>query len=230
LIAQLSMPIALHLPATRFVHTGRPMPSIWWSSLAVGLVLGFYWARVIKLVLKAKKRGESANFFPPEPIGRLIRAIWYPTVVVWVLTPLLLAFTRPDVAPLRPLFSNTLVSWLAAGGCVAILALTMICWRKMGREWRMGIDPNEKNNLLVTGPYAYVRHPIYALQRLLAVVSAIAVPVPVMVGVAVIEVVLLSWEAIREEQHLTRVHGQTYQNYMRTAGRFWPKRLRRAPA
>ena len=170
------------------------MPSVWWPALVVGLVLGFYWARVVKLVLKAKRRGESANFFPPETTGRVIRAIWYPAVVAWVCVPLLLAFFRPAGAIFCSLFDSDVLSWAGALACVVILVLTMICWRKMGREWRMGIDPAEKNNLLVTGPYAYVRHPIYALQQLLAVASAVAVPVPAMVAIAIVEVVLLSWK------------------------------------
>lgn len=202
------------------------MPSVSWPTFIVGLTLGFYWARVVKLVLKAKSRGESANFFPPEKTGRVLRAIWYPTVVAWIALPLVLAFWWPNNAALRPAFYSPIVAWIAASACVGILVLTMICWRKMGREWRMGIDPDERNNLLVTGPYAYVRHPIYALQALLAICSAIAVPAPAMIAIAILEVVLLSWEAIREEQHLSRVHGQTYIDYMRTAGRFLPRLTR----
>lgn len=205
------------------------MPSVWWPSLIVGFTLGFYWARVIKLVLKAKARGGTANFFPPEKTGRALRAIWYPTVAIWVALPLVLAFIAPNASIFRPLFMQPAIGWLAAAMCVAILILTMICWRKMGREWRMGIDPNERNNLLVTGPYAYVRHPIYALQALLAIFSAIAVPVPAMIVIALLEIVMLSWEAIREEQHLSRVHGQTYLDYMQTAGRFVPRLGRSLP-
>lgn len=205
------------------------MPQVWWPALIVGLILGFYWGRVVKLVLKAKSRGESAHFFPPETIGRIIRAIWYPTVAVWVLVPLTLAFVSIDNLLFRPVFWLPWLSWLATALCFVILYLTMICWRKMGREWRMGIDPAEKNNLLVSGPYAYVRHPIYALQQALAIASAIAVPVPIMFVVAALEVILLSWEAIREEQHLTRVHGEIYRNYMRSAGRFIPRLIKPAP-
>ncbi len=199
------------------------MSLIWWPALFVGLILGFYWARVVRLVRKAKRRGESAHFFPPETIGRIIRGIWYPTVVAWILIPVILAFVRPAVFLLHPSFEIPALSWAAAIACMTILILTMICWRKMGREWRMGIDPREKNNLLVTGPYAYVRHPIYALQQALAIASAIAVPVPAMFIVAALEVLLLSWEAIREERHLTSVHGEVYRNYMRSAGRFLPR-------
>lgn len=204
------------------------MAQIGWPALLVGLILGFYWGRVIKLVLKAKARGESAHFFPPETIGRVIRAIWYPTVAVWIILPLVLAFVETEQPAFRPVFVSDPVAWCATALCFVILYLTMICWRKMGREWRMGIDPSEANNLLVTGPYAYVRHPIYSLQQALAITSAVAVPVPAMFVVAALEVILLSWEAIREEQHLTRVHGDVYRNYMRTAGRFLPRLLRPA--
>lgn len=204
------------------------MPHIWWPALIVGLILGFYWARVVKLVRKARARGESAHFFPPETVGRVIRAIWYPTVVVWIVVPLVLAFTSIHHSLFAPAYVIPWLSWLATAACALILYLTMLCWRKMGREWRMGIDPAEKNNLLVTGPYAYVRHPIYALQQALAIASAIAVPAPIMFIVAALEVILLSWEAIREERHLTSVHGDVYRNYMRSAGRFFPKRFKPA--
>lgn len=198
---------------------------MFWPGLIVGLSLAFYWGRVIKLVLKAKQRGESAHFFPPETLGRVIRVIWYPTVAVWVATPLVVALAHPTAAPFRLAYASPLIIWPAIIACLFFHYLTLICWRKMGREWRMGIDPSEQNNLLVTGPYAYVRHPIYALQQLLAIASAIAVPVPIMFACALLEVILLTWEAIREERHLTRVHGETYRGYMRTAGRFFPKRL-----
>jgi protein-S-isoprenylcysteine O-methyltransferase Ste14 len=193
-------------------------------ALAIMFIVGFYWGRVIKLVLKARRvEGHSAHFLPPELIGKLIRIIWYPTVGVWILTGLLVATLDPAPAPLVPLYNIPAVQIPAVAVAFVILLLTMRCWRKMGRDWRMGIDPNEKNNLIVSGPYAYVRHPIYALQQALAVMSAIAVPVPTMIAVAIIEVVLLTWEAVREERHLTRVHGQTYANYTKRTGRFIPR-------
>jgi len=50
-------------------------------ALAIGLIVGFYWARVIKLVLRpGVTRAGAANFVPPELLGRVLRIIWYPTV------------------------------------------------------------------------------------------------------------------------------------------------------
>lgn len=192
-------------------------------SLGLGLIVAFYWGRVIKLVVKTRRTtGASAHFFPPEIIGRLLRIIWYPTVACWIIVPILIALDPPDHRLFRPLFDLPILQCTALIGAVIVLILTMICWRKMGRDWRMGIDPNERNNLIMSGPFARVRHPIYSLQQILALLSAIVVPVPIMVIIALLEIALLSLEAIREERHLLKVHGEAYRHYMRQTGRFIP--------
>jgi protein-S-isoprenylcysteine O-methyltransferase Ste14 len=202
------------------------MPDLDWPALCVGLIVAFYWGRVIKLVLKTRRlTGRAANFFPPETLGRILRIIWYPNVAAWVLLPLIMAFVF--VPP--PKFWHILPLEIAAVVLAfVVLYLTMICWRKMGKDWRMGIDPNEKNTLIITGPYALVRHPIYALQCLLAVLTFVAVPHLLIAIVALVQIVLLQWEARREEKHMASVHGETYINYMRQVGRFIPRGVYRA--
>src|SRR6476620_10287488 len=106
--------------------------------------------------------------------------------------------------------------------------MTLVCWKRMGRSWRMGIDPNEKTQLVVAGPYAYVRHPIYALQSLLLLASFVAVPNALMLVVMLLGMILLQWEARREENYLLRVHGAQYEDYLRRVGRFIPKSLARS--
>jgi protein-S-isoprenylcysteine O-methyltransferase Ste14 len=199
-----------------------------WTACCVLLffIIAFYWGRVIKLVLKQKKLGGSAHFLPPETLGRVIRVLWYPTVAVWILTPLLAAVGLGGSWFVVPMFDLLPLNVFGLLASIAALLLTMVCWRKMGRDWRMGIDPNEKNNLIVNGPYTRIRHPIYALQQALAVTSFLTVPVPVMLVVMCLEIVLLNWEAWREERHLIRQHGDVYRQYMRAAGRFFPKLLR----
>lgn len=200
------------------------MPDLDGPALVIGLIIGFYWARVIKLVLKTRRlTGRAANFFPPETLGRILRVIWYPNVAAWVATPIICAFV-PD----RYFWHLPALEWSAIAVALLIVYLTMICWRKMGKDWRMGIDPNEKNTLIITGPYALVRHPIYALQCLLAVVTFIAVPNLWLAIIAGLQILLLQWEARREERHMLSVHGQTYGDYMRQVGRFIPRGIYRA--
>jgi protein-S-isoprenylcysteine O-methyltransferase Ste14 len=88
----------------------------------------------------------------------------------------------------------------------------------------MGIDPAERTSLVVAGPFAYVRHPIYALSQLMMLASVVAVPSYVMIAVGVMHIVLLQWEVRREEAHMLQVHGAAYTDYCARVGRFIPHR------
>lgn len=201
-----------------------PIPHL--PALIIGLIVAFYWGRVIKMVIKTKlQTGRSANFFPPETLGRILRVIWYPNVVAWVVIPLL-----SSLYPGWRLWSVPGLEWVAVAIALVAMYYTLVCWRKMGRAWRMGIDPNEKNKLIISGPYALVRHPIYALQCLLALVSFVAVPNVWMAVIASLQILLLQWEARREEKHMLSVHGETYAHYMRMVGRFIPRGRYAPPA
>ena len=89
----------------------------------------------------------------------------------------------------------------------------------------MGINPEEKTQLIVSGPYAYLRHPIYSLQSLLMLTSFVVVPSPLMAAVVILLLLLLQWEAAREEKHLVQQHGEAYAEYQRHVGRFIPRSL-----
>ncbi len=192
-------------------------------TLVVALVVTVYWARVLQLVVKTRRRtGKSANFLPPEKLGRLLRILWIPVVGGWIIFPLLLALGYSS-GVLRPVWNQPALAIAASAVAVLCLGLTWICWQRMGRSWRMGINPNEKTQLIVTGPYAYVRHPIYALSTLLMVASVVAAPSPAMFVCGVIHIAFVRWEARREERYLLGVHGEIYARYLRAVGGFMPR-------
>jgi len=190
-------------------------------SLTVGIVVAYYWWKVIRMVRKMRKTtGRAANFIPTEPLGRALRLLWQPVVFLWIVLPFVNAFSTHKSTTLQ-----IIIHWIAAGIAVASLLATRVCWKRMGTSWRMGIDPNEKTSLIITGPYAYVRHPIYALSSLLMLATMVAVPTLPMNIVGVIHLMLLQWEARREEQHLINVHGDIYRDYYKQVGRFLPRSL-----
>jgi protein-S-isoprenylcysteine O-methyltransferase Ste14 len=193
-------------------------------TLFIGLLVGAYWARVLKMAYKTKLRtGRAANLVPTEPLGLALRVIWYPAVALWIALPLLAGFGKPLT---RPWFVVPIVAWIAAAIALAAFIATLICWKRMGTSWRMGINPDETTPLIVTGPYAYVRHPIYALSSLLMLATLAALPTTPMAIVAAVHLVLLQWEARREERHMLATHGQRYGDYLARVGRFIPKSTR----
>ena len=194
-------------------------------ALLVGLIMALYWARVLRLAWKQKRRtGQAANLFPPETVGRLLRIVWFPTIALWIALPICAgSLTRASPALFRPLFQNLWISWIALAIAIGAFVATWICWKKMGTSWRMGIDPNDKTQLIVAGPYARLRHPIYALSSLLMICTMLILPSPVMLAVGIIHLSLLQWEARREEQYLIALHGPSYAQYAARTGRFLPR-------
>ena len=202
------------------------MPYI--PALIFGVLLTIYWTRVVRLVYKVRKTtGRSANFRPPERLGRALRFLWIPIVIVWIAQGYVAGLIPHDrlPRPVRPLFRHEILAWSSALVGIAALAATMVCWKKMGKDWRMGINPNEKTQLIVSGPYAFVRHPIYALSSILMLATLAAIPSPLMLAVGLVHLSLLQWEARREEQYLVVHHGEAYADYRRRVGGFVPVSL-----
>jgi protein-S-isoprenylcysteine O-methyltransferase Ste14 len=197
--------------------------------LAAALIVTAYWARAMRLAYKMRKQtGNAANFTPPEDIGRRIRLLWRPLVVIWIAHFFINAFTAEQKLPyiLRPLAKNEILSWLSIAILAAGLAATLVCWKRMGKSWRMGINPNEKTQLIVSGPYAYIRHPIYAIQSLMLLASMALLPSPLMLISCLLMISFLQWEARREEKYLVIQHGPSYLDYCRQTGGFVPRSFR----
>lgn len=195
------------------------------AAFSLGLIIATYWGRVLRMARKARRRtGRAANLLPPEPVGRLLRILWVPIVIVWLATPFIVAFANPRNPLLNPLMRSPWIAWPAVLLALACFWVTRICWRTMGRNWRMGIDPSERTSLVVAGPFAYVRHPIYALSQLMMLASVVAVPNCIMIAVGVMHIMLLQWEVRREEAHMFRVHGSAYTHYCARVRRFIPHR------
>ncbi len=201
------------------------------------MCLTIYWAAVIfKLIRLARKIGKDPNAVPREPVGQVMRILWYPCIFVlitalwvqvwglygslgmgWLTGPLW--WERGSFPPLW-WWPAALVSGVLLVICTAF---TFVCWRKMGRSWRIGIDPGETLELVSTGPYKKVRHPIYALRMVINICAFILAP-SMLVGMAAgIDFLLLQIEARREETYMVSTHGDVYRKYQKSVGRFIPR-------
>jgi protein-S-isoprenylcysteine O-methyltransferase Ste14 len=152
--------------------------------------------------------------------------ILVPVIACWCALPWLGlthehgAFAVPAFARDTPAYAA--VRWLAAAAAVLCLVLTIQCWRRMGRDWRM--DISDRNTSLITdGLFARIRHPIYAFSIALMLATAVVLPSLPMLVVAALHVVLMNVKARNEEAHLARMHGDAYRRYVERTGRFVPR-------
>jgi protein-S-isoprenylcysteine O-methyltransferase Ste14 len=105
---------------------------------------------------------------------------------------------------------------------VAGFGIALVAQSQMGRSWRIGI-PGERTALVTAGLYRTVRNPIYS--GFLAATLGLLLMLPSIATMAILvasAVVISRWVA-REEMHQLKIHGDSYREYCKTAGRYLPR-------
>jgi protein-S-isoprenylcysteine O-methyltransferase Ste14 len=125
----------------------------------------------------------------------------------------------PPIAALdvRPL------NWTGLVLALAGIALTLHAQMAMGTSWRIGVDPDERTELVTSGPFALVRNPIFATMIPTGLGLALMVPSAVaLLGFAALVIALELQVRLVEEPYLLAQHGEAYRAYARRTGRFLP--------
>ena len=193
----------------------------------VALAVSVYWLRVGALVVRARHRQHhDVGVIPERRAERLMWLAVVPVVAAWCVLPWLAQTHEQGMLAVpafaRDGFAYPALRWLAALGVVACLAATIRCWRTMGRHWRMDIS-DDNTELVTSGPFSQIRHPIYAFSIAMIACTAIVLPSPPMLVAAAVHIVLLNVKARNEEAHLAHLHGEAYLRYVERTGRFLPR-------
>jgi protein-S-isoprenylcysteine O-methyltransferase Ste14 len=107
----------------------------------------------------------------------------------------------------------------AVGG----IATTFRAQIAMGASWRIGVDPDERTQLVTDGPFAVVRNPIFAAMLPTALGLTLLVPSWVsFLGLVGLVAALELQVRVVEEPYLLKAHGRAYAAYAARVGRFFP--------
>ena len=147
---------------------------------------------------------------------------------VGFITAALLGFAAPVLVlidSIEPISSLDSPVVHVLGVAVALLGIagTLYAQLAMGKSWRIGVDPEERTELVAGGPFALVRNPIYS--AVLSTTLGLALLVPTWVSIAGLFGVVLALEVqVRavEEPYMLRLHGEAYADYAARVGRFVP--------
>ncbi|MDB1087598.1 isoprenylcysteine carboxylmethyltransferase family protein [Streptomyces sp. ACA25] len=113
--------------------------------------------------------------------------------------------------------------WVGLVLALAGTAATLAAQTNMGTSWRVGVDEQERTELVTDGLFTHVRNPVFTAMGLMAVGLALMVPNLVAVLFLVVLVAGLQLQVrVVEEPYLKRVHGGAYLAYGSRAGRFLP--------
>ena len=171
--------------------------------------------RLIEMRLSRRHQralAESGAAVLPERVFPAMVALHTGVLVAAVIEALLLS--RPFVPALAiptvalVVLANALRFWVIA---------------TLGVHWNVRVVPSMPLGVVTSGPYRYVRHPIYSLRMLMNLAVMVMVPTPLVILAAGTDIILLQIEARREERYMESKHGPVYAQYKNSVGRFVPR-------
>lgn len=113
--------------------------------------------------------------------------------------------------------------WIGVLLCLSGILFTSYSQFAMGKNWRIGVDPDEKTELVTSGFYSKIRNPIYTSCivhgfGLIVLAPNILMLVTGLVGFYAIT----AYVRHIEEPHLIQLHGEKYMRYRESTGSFFP--------
>ena len=113
--------------------------------------------------------------------------------------------------------------WLGVG--IGILCVIGIYW--LFSSIGSGITPTSATRtqhiLVTSGPYRWVRHPLYTVGASLFIAFGMMADNWFMAGLGILTFILMAIRTPKEEANLIEKFGDEYREYMKRTGRFFPK-------
>lgn len=119
-----------------------------------------------------------------------------------------------------------LPDWLRwTGIALGVVSFVLYAWSQatLGKAWSPHLQMREEHQLVTTGPYARIRHPIYL--ALIGFLTGIALVTAnwFFIALLVVSIVVLALRIPKEEQMMIEDFGEEYKAYMQRTGSLLPK-------
>lgn len=177
--------------------------------MAVGLP---YRLRAQRVGGKVSRRAEGVG---PMIALRAVAALWALGFILWLVNPGLMRWSEVAL----PVAAR----WLGAALLVAVVPLYAWVFHHLGLNVTDTVLTRRAATLVRSGPYRFVRHPLYAFGLfIMAGWALITANAFVALAGAAAAALIVRRTAI-EEAHLVRRFGDDYRAYMRTTGAYFPR-------
>jgi protein-S-isoprenylcysteine O-methyltransferase Ste14 len=164
---------------------------------------------------------------------QIVAASWFVLIVVWLVAALVLGTsgigrTSPRARIVRLLLvvalwvaigygyrfkPSSLQELAAVGSALCVVGCAFAIWARfsLGRNWGMPMTQHAQPELVTSGPYRFVRHPIYTGILFMLVGTSLVYPLGAIPSAAFIAYFIYS--ASREERDMVRQFPDTYPGY-----------------
>ncbi len=189
-----------------------------------------YWGGVLLQARRVRRHiGKSPNLKPRGAKERLLWAGWMVVILGWMTQAFVIGRVEGSWLQLMSGLATPTGTALGIGFAVLGYAGTWWCYAAMGDRWRIGIDRKEKVALVESGPYRFVRHPIYLFQMVMLAGAFLLLPAALSLALVGLHWILVLIKAADEEAHFLTTQRDDYRQYLSRTGKLFPKLLRSTP-
>jgi protein-S-isoprenylcysteine O-methyltransferase Ste14 len=136
-------------------------------------------------------------------------------ILIFVAAFLLARVTRGHVSALNGVLWHRTLALALVGDALTLAGLVLMLWARftLGRNWSADVVLKQEHELIVRGPYRYMRHPIYSGGLLMMLGWAVWTGQVVSWFALAIALVIVGLKAAAEEKLLTEHFGASYREY-----------------
>ena len=180
-------------------------------------VIAGWFAFGVAFLFRKRPRRSAPRVWRNQSIWGIVLMGIGMALVWWIRRPVGLAFVAQS--RVATYFADALACVLTLGSIWLILAAVYL----LGKQWNVRAIVVEQHQLITTGPYAYVRHPIYTGMIGLMLSTGIANSYwHVLLGASVFALAGMVMRVRDEEQLLLETFGSEYETYRNRVPAFFP--------
>jgi protein-S-isoprenylcysteine O-methyltransferase Ste14 len=155
---------------------------------------------------------EEGPLLKMRAIGGLL---FYLSMLAFLVYPPLIAWAQVEL-PLG-------LRWTGVGLMALMVPLLYWMFSTLGNNITPTVATREAHQLITSGPYRYIRHPLYTFGTISFLGGVLAAANLLMLSAAVVGLWAIFMRTPIEERKLVEKFGSEYQGYMARTGRYLPK-------
>jgi protein-S-isoprenylcysteine O-methyltransferase Ste14 len=180
----------------------------------------------VRMIFNMRLRQQGERIMPDrgairrEGVG--LFAIRFVMFFVLMIILVLYAIHHPWIVAL----DFNLAAWLRwVGFAIGLLSIILTFWTEiaLGRQFSPQLQLRQQHQLITSGPYAYVRHPLYTALDAFGFSLALVSANWYFVAIFMLSLVGLAFRVPKEERMMQEQFGEAYSAYSQKTGRFLPK-------
>lgn len=182
------------------------------------IVIGVAFAMALHLGLRVWQKKAGRGCVADGNNWTLVRAVATALIGVVVIWYLFLPGSIPGELKIA------MPGWLRLIGIVLfIVGITLRAWSQMvlKEAWSMDLDTTEQQHFITSGPYSFMRHPIYASYFVILPGLFFITENWLLAGFGLVYV-FASAMRVGAEEEMLREHFPDYDQYTKSTGRFLP--------